>query len=49
VDFRDIGRAEHSLVQNEREEAVRVLEGASERGRGEDVSRFLSFSALVIG
>jgi hypothetical protein len=48
VDLGDIGRAKHSLVQNEREEAVRVLEGAWERGRGGDVSRFVSFRLLSL-
>ena len=38
MDIGDVGRAEHLLVQEEWEEATRVLEGAWERGRGEDVS-----------
>jgi DnaJ family protein C protein 3 len=46
MDIGDIGRGEWFLAEEVWEEAVRVLEGAWERGRGEDVSFFL---ACLIG
>jgi DnaJ homolog subfamily C member 3 len=45
MDVGDAGKAEYLLGMEEWEQAVRVLEGAWERGRGEDVSfSFIHFS-----
>ena len=46
LDIGDGGRAEALLAQEEWDEAVRVLERAWERGRGEDVSYFLHESTM---
>jgi len=48
MDVGDAGKAEYLLGMEEWEEAVRVLEGAWERGRGEDVS-FFSFLLPFFG
>ena len=48
MDVGDAGRAENLLVQEEWEEAARVLEGAWERGRGEDVSFSTFFFACCL-
>jgi hypothetical protein len=42
MDVGDAGKGEYLLGMEEWEEAVRVLEGAWERGRGEDVSFFFT-------